>query len=472
METLPKFKSVPALPSPPSPASIRSQQSWLSSETILHESRSTRLNPKYDKVVHIKDPTVIIPRQIHSEPNPIPKDHASDYPHCRLREHIPSSLYLLRPSSLLPPHILVHIEKKRTRLMMEPLRILIANRSEIACRLIRTYQLFPLDEATPPVQSVAVYTASESKAMHVAQADVAHQLDGEGPKAYLNARAMVEATKKHNCWAIAPGYGFLSEDADFSQLCHDNDVVFLGPTSRQLRMLGNKVSARGLAMELDVPVLEGTRLDHLSSANPQAAPEDASPSPSSSQTLPEVVAFAATMLPGSKIILKAASGGGGRGIRVVSILDSPTETRRAISGTFDSCSREAAASFGDSTVYPERFLVDARHVEVQVLGDGKGGVCHFWDRECSLQRRNQKMIEVAPAPNGDVGLRRAMIGAALRMAAHVRLRSLATFEFLVEAHKSGPGAEGNRFYFMEANPRIQVEHTIIENVTGHDLVAL
>lgn len=329
--------------------------------------------------------------------------------------------------------------------MPEPIRILIANRSEIACRLIRTYQLFPLSPNDPAIQTVAIHTPSERNALHISLADHSHQLAGEGPKAYLDAQAIVAAAKKHKCWGIAPGYGFLSEDAAFSRLCEENGIVFLGPTGEQLRVLGNKVEARALAQRLGVPILEGTKA-------------------SSSSALEDILAFASTMRPGSKIILKAANGGGGRGIRVVTIPYSPTDVRRVVTEAYESCSREASASFGDGTVYAERFLVNARHVEVQVLGDGKGGVCHFWDRECSLQRRNQKMIEFAPAPNLSPELREVMIGAALKLAKEVGLMSLATIEFLVD----GDGG----FWFMEANPRIQVEHTVTEQVTGFDLVAI
>ena len=330
--------------------------------------------------------------------------------------------------------------------MTEPKRILIANRSEIACRLIRTYQLFPLSPTTPRIETVAVHTASERTALHVSLADVAHELRGEGPKVYLDRDAIVAAAKQHKCWAIAPGYGFLSEDARFAALCEQNGLVFLGPTPDQLGRLGDKVVARELAKRANVPILDGT-------------------SATSSSALRDILEFAKGVQAGGKIILKAANGGGGRGIRVVAIPTDRADAERAVKDAYESCSREAAASFGDGTVYAERFLTNAKHVEVQVLGDGRGGVCHFWDRECSLQRRNQKLVEIAPAPHLPPQLRTDMLNAALRLAAEVQLRSLATIEFLVEP-------ESGRFYFMEANPRIQVEHTVTENVTGVDLVAL
>ncbi|EST07307.1 Carbamoyl-phosphate synthetase large subunit-like, ATP-binding domain protein [Kalmanozyma brasiliensis GHG001] len=331
---------------------------------------------------------------------------------------------------------------------MQPRRILIANRGEIACRLVRTYQLFPLSPSTPSIETVAIYTPSEANAVHVSLATLSHQLASEGPRAYLDKQAIVDAALQSGCWGVAPGYGFLSEDAEFAGLCESKGLVFLGPTEQQLARLGDKVVARELANSVDVPVLEGTK-----------------GSTSSATALNDILTFAKGVSAGSRIILKAANGGGGRGIRVVTIPTNPTETHKVVQEAYESCSREAAASFGDGTVYAERFLVNAKHVEVQVLGDGRGGVCHFWDRECSLQRRNQKLIEIAPAPHLPGALRKRMLDAALRLAKAVNLRSLATIEFLVEP-------EAERFYFMEANPRIQVEHTITENVTGHDLVAL
>ncbi|CDU24238.1 related to PYC2-pyruvate carboxylase 2 [Sporisorium scitamineum] len=316
---------------------------------------------------------------------------------------------------------------------MQTKRILIANRGEIACRLIRTYRLFPLNPSTPYIQTVAAYTPSEANALHVSLADHAHRLQGDGPRSYLDKRAIVDAALEWRCWGIVPGYGFLSEDAEFARLCEGEGLVFLGPSEGQLARLGDKVSTREVA---------GASLE---------------------ATLREILTFAKGVEVGSKIILKAVNGDGGRGIRVVPIPPHPADMEKVVRDAYDSCSRGAKASFGDDTVYAERFLTNAKHVEVQVLGDGRGSVCHFWDRECSLQRRNQKLIEIAPAPHLPDSLRQSMLDAALKLASAAQLRSLATIEFLVDEE---------RFYFMEANPRIQVEHTITENVTGYDLVAL
>ena len=275
-------------------------------------------------------------------------------------------------------------------------------------------------------------------------ATTAVALPGEGPRAYLDATNIVNIAKKEGCWGIAPGYGFLSEDAGFVRLCEDGGIVFIGPSSAQLAQLGNKMSARSLAAEAGIPVLEGTKtaLDRGSS-------------------IADVLAFGKSLGSASKIILKAAAGGGGRGIRVVD----DSEDEQAIRLAYEACQREAQASFGNGDLFAERYLHAAKHIEVQVLGDGKGQVCHFWERECSLQRRNQKVVEVAPSHSITPQLRRAIIEAAVKLGKAVKLRSLATVEFLVDA------ATGD-YFFMEANPRIQVEHTITEQINGVDLVDL
>ncbi|KAK5048908.1 hypothetical protein LTR84_005328 [Exophiala bonariae] len=320
----------------------------------------------------------------------------------------------------------------------QPIKILIANRSEIACRLIRTYSLYS------SVQTVALFTPSEKDATHVRLATASVALPGEGPRAYLNAANIVNIAKKEGCWGIAPGYGFLSEDAGFARLCEDEGIIFIGPSSEQLAQLGNKISARSLAANAGVPILNGTKTtrDRASS-------------------ITDVLAFGKSLKPGSKIILKAAAGGGGRGIRII---DDNTD-EQAIRSAYEACQREAQASFGDGSLFAERYLYGAKHIEVQLLGDGTGQVCHFWERECSLQRRNQKVVEIAPSPSITPQLRQAIIEAAVNLGKAVKLRSLATIEFLVDAATDD-------YYFMEANPRIQVEHTITEQINGIDLVDL
>ncbi|EPQ26225.1 uncharacterized protein PFL1_06160 [Pseudozyma flocculosa PF-1] len=328
----------------------------------------------------------------------------------------------------------------------QPLRILIANRSEIALRLQRTYSL--LD--APRIHTVAIHTQQERNALHVANANIAVQLPANGPRAYLDAHAIVDIAKRHNCFAVAPGYGFLSEDPQFARLLEDAGIVFLGPTSDQLRQLGDKVQARALADSLRVPVLEASKGG--GSAHGGAS------------SLDEIQHFARSLGAGSKVILKAAAGGGGRGIRIVDVTQDDAGTRADVESNYRACQREAQLSFGDDRIYAERFLASAKHIEVQVVGDGAGGAMHLWERECSLQRRNQKLVEIAPSPSISDALRHDLIRSALDMARAIRYRSLATFEFLV--------APDGRFFFMEANPRIQVEHTITEQITGVDLVAL
>ncbi|KIW65332.1 hypothetical protein PV04_07601 [Phialophora macrospora] len=320
----------------------------------------------------------------------------------------------------------------------QPVKILIANRSEIACRLIRTYSLYS------SIHTVALFTPSEKDATHVRLATASVALPGEGPRAYLDAANIVNIAKKEGCWGIAPGYGFLSEDTGFARLCEDEGIVFIGPSSQQLARLGNKMSARALAAEAGVPVLDGTKTGH-----------------DRGSSITDVLAFAKTLGSASKIILKAAAGGGGRGIRII---DDNTD-EQAIRSAYEACQREAQASFGDGSLFAERYLHGAKHVEVQLLGDGTGEVCHFWERECSLQRRNQKVVEIAPSHSITPRLRRAIIAAAVKLGKAVKLRSLATIEFLVDAATEG-------YYFMEANPRIQVEHTITEQINGIDLVDL
>ncbi|PPJ52821.1 hypothetical protein CBER1_11298 [Cercospora berteroae] len=319
-----------------------------------------------------------------------------------------------------------------------PIKILIANRSEIACRLIRTYSLYP------DIQTVALYTPSEKDSTHARLATSSVALSTEGPLAYLDAVNIVNIAKKQGCWGIAPGYGFLSEDAAFVRLCERERIVFIGPTSEQLARLGNKLSARSLAAEAGVPILDGTK-----TASDRGSSID------------DVLKFAKSLGQGRSVILKAAAGGGGRGIRIID----DNKDERAIRSAYDACQREASASFGDGSLFAERYLKGARHIEVQLLGDGTGKVTHFWERECSLQRRNQKVIEIAPSQSVAPELRRAIIAAAVKVGQAVKLRSLATIEFLVDT-------ANDDFFFMEANPRIQVEHTITEQINGVDLVDL
>jgi len=309
--------------------------------------------------------------------------------------------------------------------------VLVANRGEIAIRVMRA-------AADLGLRSVAVHAEDDSRSLHVRVADRAVALRGRGSAAYLDVEQLVAAARDHGCEAVHPGYGFLSESAAFAQRCSESGLTFVGPTPATLALLGDKTAARQLAERLGVPVMAG-------SGGPVS--------------LEEARAFLGRLGPGAAMVIKAVAGGGGRGMRVV-------RAAAELDSAYERCRSEARASFGVDTVYVERLMERARHVEVQVAGDGTGRVVHLWERECSLQRRHQKLIEVAPSPGLPAAVRESLLTAALRMAAELRYQSLGTFEFLVEG-----GAQGDAgFVFIEANPRLQVEHTVTEAVTGVDLV--
>ncbi|MGW1751308.1 carboxyl transferase domain-containing protein [Streptomyces sp. NPDC002092] len=292
--------------------------------------------------------------------------------------------------------------------------VLVANRGEIAVRVLRAASEVRL-------RSVAVY--AEGDDAHARLADEAVPLGG-----YLDGGALLAAARGTGCDFLHPGYGFLSEDADFARRCADAGVTFVGPAPEVLAVFGDKARAREFAVEAGVPVLAGAD-------GPDGARE---------------------LLAAGPVMIKAVGGGGGRGMRVV---------RRAeeLDEAWERCASEAQQGFGRGELYAERLLEGARHIEVQVVGDTTGAVTHLWDRDCSAQRRHQKVIEIAPAPDLSEDTRERILGAALRMARAARCSSLVTFEFMLR---------GEEFWFIEANPRLQVEHTVTEEVTGVDLVAV
>jgi acetyl-CoA carboxylase biotin carboxylase subunit len=305
-------------------------------------------------------------------------------------------------------------------------KVLIANRSEIARRVIRTCR--ELDLAT-----VAVYSDADRDALHVREADEAVPIGKpHARESYLNVEKLIGAARETGADAIHPGYGFLSESPRFAEECEAAGVTFVGPSARAIAAMGDKAAARRLARETGVPVVPGAD----ASADPELAVRGAD----------EV---------GYPVMLKAAAGGGGRGIRVARDAD---EVRRLM----PDAAREAEAAFGDSSLYVEKLLERARHVEIQVVGDRNGNVVHFYERECSLQRRRQKLMEESPSPALDPATRESMAGAAVRLAQAVDYTSAGTVEFLVD--------EDQRFYFIEMNTRLQVEHGVTEMVTGSDLV--
>ncbi|MFL1486268.1 carboxyl transferase domain-containing protein [Marinobacter sp. LN3S78] len=307
-------------------------------------------------------------------------------------------------------------------------KLLIANRGEIAVRIARAAGEMGL-------ACVAVYSEDDSASLHVSHADQAVQLPGKGANAYLDIDGIIAAAKEAGADALHPGYGFLSENTELARRCADQGITFIGPDPDTLALLGDKAAARELAERCDVPVVPGTR-GHTS--------------------LEQTETFAASLGDDAAVVIKAISGGGGRGMRIVQ----PGED---VGDAYQACAREAKAAFGDDRLYAERLVRQARHIEVQVLGDGQGGAVHLWERECSLQRRNQKLIEIAPSPTLADNTRGRLLESALRMAREVNYAGLGTFEFLVDAN-------GTDYFFIEANPRLQVEHTITEEITGVDLV--
>jgi acetyl/propionyl-CoA carboxylase alpha subunit/acetyl-CoA carboxylase carboxyltransferase component len=311
------------------------------------------------------------------------------------------------------------------------MKLLVANRGEIAIRIARAAS--ELD-----IPTLAIYSEDDANSLHIRKTSESAPLSGQGIGAYLDIDQIVGLARQHNCTAIHPGYGFLSENSAFAQRCIDEKLQFVGPQPESLLLLGNKVQARQLAEQQGIPVIKGL---------------------SEAVTLEQAQDFYQSLPAGSAMVLKAVSGGGGRGMRVVSdTLDLEEAYRQAQS--------EASTAFGSSDVYVEQYIRQARHIEVQVAGDHSGQISHFGDRDCSIQRRHQKLIEIAPAPVLDVKLRQALADASVNIATAVGYQSLGTIEFLVET-----GAE-NRFYFIEANARLQVEHTVTEAVTGIDLVHL
>ncbi|HVN92015.1 MAG TPA: carboxyl transferase domain-containing protein [Candidatus Binataceae bacterium] len=308
---------------------------------------------------------------------------------------------------------------------------MIANRGEIAIRIARA-------AAEMGIRSVAVFSDDDANSLHTRRADEARPLKGVGVAPYLDIDQIIAAAKAASCDAIHPGYGFLSENASFARRCAETGVTFVGPTPEILDRLGDKVEARVIAQRYGVPVLPGTSL---------AANVD------------EVRSFFRTLGEGAAIVIKAVAGGGGRGMRIVRTIDEIDEA-------FARCESEARAAFGNGSLYAERLIEHARHIEVQIAGDGSGTVSHLYERECTIQRRHQKLVEIAPSPGLSADLREQISVAATRIARELRYLSLGTFEFLVDADMAG------RFAFIEANPRLQVEHTVTEEVTGVDLVKL
>ncbi len=306
--------------------------------------------------------------------------------------------------------------------------LLIANRGEIAIRIARA-------AADIRLRTVAVHSEDDATSLHTRIADEACALAGSGARAYLDQEAIINAALATGCDAIHPGYGFLAERADFAERCAAAGVTFVGPSIEHLALFGDKARARAAATAADVPIPRGSN---------------------NAASLTSAAQFFES-LGGGAMIIKAVAGGGGRGTRIVTHADE-------LESAFQRCQSEAKASFGLQDVYVEEFIPNVRHVEVQILGDSDGNIAHLGERECSIQRRHQKVIEIAPAPNLAEALRTQIIDAAVRFATNEGYTNLGTFEFLVDNYGS------ERFVFIETNARLQVEHTVTEAVTGVDIV--
>jgi acetyl/propionyl-CoA carboxylase alpha subunit/acetyl-CoA carboxylase carboxyltransferase component len=311
-------------------------------------------------------------------------------------------------------------------------KLLIANRGEIAIRIARA-------AGETRLATVAIYPADDALSLHVRAADAAHEIPGRGARAYLDIEAVVAAAKATGCDALHPGYGFLSENTLLARRCAEEGITFIGPSPEALDLFGDKAKAKALAKETGVPIIEGT---------------------GGPTTLEQAKAFFASLGNGGAVMIKAIAGGGGRGMRIV---DDAAKLEEA----YARCQSEAKAAFGSDGVYVERLIRNARHIEVQIIGDHHGAISHLWERECTIQRRNQKLIEVAPSPSLSNVLRTRIIDAAKDLAAAANYDNLGTFEFLVDGDAKG---DAQAFAFIEANPRLQVEHTVTEEVLGVDLV--
>src|SRR6476620_8147290 len=307
-------------------------------------------------------------------------------------------------------------------------KLLVANRSETPTRVFRAAHELG-------IRTVAIYSHEDRYALHRFKADEAYVVGkpGEPIRSYLNIANIIAVAKEHGVDGIHPGYGFLSENPELARACAEAGITFVGPHEEALKQLGDKTFARSIAKQVGAPVLGGS--DAIKS-------------------VAEGSQLAAKL--GYPIILKAAKGGGGRGMRVV---NSDSE----FVASFEQAQRESLSAFGSPDVFIEKFISRASHIEVQILGDQLGGLVHLLERDCSVQRRHQKVVEIAPAPNLDPAVRQSLYDAAIKIGRAVKYENAGTVEFLVDRRT-------NQFYFIEVNPRIQVEHTVTEEVTGIDLV--
>lgn len=304
-------------------------------------------------------------------------------------------------------------------------KVLVANRGEIALRIIRACNDLGID-------SIAIYSRADRDSLHVKMASESYEVSDDPIKGYLDATRIIQIAKKAKAEAIHPGYGFLSENADFSRMTQEAGIVFIGPKWDVIATMGDKNRARELMKKNGIPVVPGSKV---------------------LKDIKEAKEYAASI--GYPVIIKASSGGGGRGIRVCYREDE-------LESNFLACQREAKTFFKNSDLFIERFIQNPKHIEFQILADNHGNIIHLGERDCSIQRRHQKLIEIAPSPSISQDLRRRMGVVAVAAAKAVGYTNAGTVEFLVD--------DENRFYFMEMNTRIQVEHGVTEEITGIDLV--
>ncbi len=304
-------------------------------------------------------------------------------------------------------------------------KILVANRGEIAVRIIKSARKSGIKTAT-------IYAADDADSLHVRFADEAYLLEGSTlAETYLNIEKITEIAKKTGCEAIHPGYGFLAENPDFVKACEEKGIVFIGPDADVMRLMGNKVEARNFAIEHNIPVVQGLTGSIEEILN--------------SDNLPEF-----------PLLIKAAAGGGGKGMTVV-------YDRKDLPEALEATARQAKAYFGDPTVFVEKYIEQPRHIEVQIIADKFGNVCHLFERECTIQRRHQKIVEEAPSPTLTEEVRERLLNTAVSLAKAIKYTNAGTIEFLVDKNLN--------FYFLEMNTRVQVEHPVTEFITGIDIVA-
>ena len=305
-------------------------------------------------------------------------------------------------------------------------KILIANRGEIAVRIIRACRDLG-------VSTVAVYSDADRRSLHVALADEAYHIGGSAPgESYLNKEKIIDAAKKSGAEAIHPGFGFLSENESFADLCEKSGIVFIGPSPEAIRLMGDKITARKIAHDTKVPLVPGS---------------DGAVSDVEASVIADEIGY--------PVMIKASAGGGGKGMRLVRNKDDFESSLRMARS-------EARSAFGDDSVFVERFIERPRHIEIQVIADGEGNTLYLFERECSIQRRHQKVIEEAPSSAINASTRKKMGEVAVRIAKAVKYKGAGTIEFIMD--------QSQNFYFLEMNTRVQVEHPVTEMITGFDIV--